>query len=491
LGAIAKVSRPVPGVAAPPPAKLVEFLERHGQSHLLRWWAELDSPAREELIQEITATPLARLSGWIDRLVHGGESSEPIDPSQVHPVAVHRLPRTDAERTARRHAVDLGEQALAAGEVAVVVVAGGMGSRLGFEGPKGTFPIGPVSGASLFEIHAAKVVALSRRYGKLVPLYVMTSRSNHDTTTRFFADHGNFGLDHVRFFTQGEMPALDRATGRILMTDKGRLALTPDGHGGTLAALAAPAPDGGPGCLQEMRERGVRTIFYFQVDNPLVQVADPAFLGLHRHAAAEMSLKVTEKITPEERVGVVVAVNGQPCVIEYSDLSPELAEQREPDGSLRLWAGSIAIHLFELAFIERLVAGGGQLPFHRAVKKVPFLDERGARLIPDEPNAVKLELFIFDALPLARRYALVETDRAVEFEPLKNETGPESPATVRQRMSDLYAGWLESAGATVARRGDGTVPFGIEISPLYALDAAELKGKLPTGMVVEGPLYLQ
>jgi UDP-N-acetylglucosamine/UDP-N-acetylgalactosamine diphosphorylase len=178
-------------------------------------------------------------------------------------------------------------------------------------------------------------------------------------------------------------------------------------------------------------------------------------------------------------------------VIEYSDLSPELAGRRQPDGSLELWAGSIAIHVIERAFLDRLAEGAGQLPFHRALKKVPFIDEAGHLVEPPEPNAVKFERYIFDALPLAERWTVVETDRAIEFEPLKNTTGSESPATVRQRMSDLFAGWLEAAGATIARRPDGSVPVGIEISPLFALDAAELKEKIPGDLVVEGPLYLR
>ena len=172
---------------------------------------------------------------------------------------------------------------------------GGSGTRLGFDGPKGTYPIGPVSAASLFQIHAEKVVALGRRYGKTLPLYIMTSPENHEATARFFAENGQFGLEHVRFFVQGQMPAVDRESGKILLAEKGHLALSPDGHGGTLKALAAPGPDGTPSCLDEMRERGIRTIFYFQVDNPLVKIADPAFLGLHRQADAEMSFKVVEK----------------------------------------------------------------------------------------------------------------------------------------------------------------------------------------------------
>jgi UDP-N-acetylglucosamine/UDP-N-acetylgalactosamine diphosphorylase len=223
------------------------------------------------------------------------------------------------------------------------------------------------------------------------------------------------------------MPAVDREGGRVLLAEKGRVALSPDGHGGTLAALAAPGPDGAPSCLDEMRARGVRTVFYFQVDNPLVQVAEPAFLGLHRGADAEVSFKVVEKVAPDERVGVVVTVDGRPQVIEYSDLPAELAERREPDGGLQLWAGSIAIHLFELEFIDRIATGGAALPFHRALKKVRHVGADGQRVEPAEPNAVKFERFIFDALPLARRWAIVETDRAVEFEPLKNATGPGLP----------------------------------------------------------------
>lgn len=474
-----------------PPTDVLKRLARHNQEHLLRWWGALSPAAREGLLAEVEGLPLEALDELVAELVGPDRAAERIDPARVKPVEVRRLPRTDADRAAWRQAAAVGEEVLAAGEAAVVLVAGGQGTRLGFDGPKGTFPIGPVSGASLFEIHAAKLVALSRRHGRLIPLYVMTSPENQEATGRFFREHGNFGLDHVRFFVQGRMPAVDRSSGRVMLAEKGRVALSPDGHGGAIAALAAPGPGGSPSGLDEMRERGVRTIFYFQVDNPLVRIAEPAFLGLHRQAGADISFKVVEKIDPAERVGLVVEVDGRPRVIEYSDLAPELAERRQPVGSLELWAGSIAIHAFERPFLERLAEGGGQLPYHRAFKRVPHIDEEGRHVAPSEPNAVKFERFIFDALPLARRWALVETDRAVEFEPLKNATGPDSPATVRQRMSDLFAGWLEGAGATVPRRPDGSVPFGIEISPLYALDSGELKAKLAPGLVVEGPLYLR
>jgi UDP-N-acetylglucosamine/UDP-N-acetylgalactosamine diphosphorylase len=473
-----------------PDRSLVERLARHGQDSLLRWWDDLGPAEREQLASEIRSLDLDQVDALITQMVKA-DAPPLADPEQVKPIEVFRLPKTDGERVARRHVAEIGANALAAGEVGVVIVAGGSGTRLGVEGPKGTYAIGSVSGASLFQIHAEKIAAMGRRHGKPLPLYIMTSPENHEATTRFFAEHDHFGLEHVRFFVQGQLPAVDRDTGKILLAAKGHLALSPDGHGGTLGALAARPSDGGPSCLDELRARGIRTLFYFQVDNPLVQIADPAFLGLHRESGAEISFKVIEKYAPDERVGVVVRVGDSPQVIEYSDLPTELAERREPDGSLALWAGSIAVHILEREFIERLVESGGQLPFHRAIKKVPFVDDSGRLVQPQEPNAVKFERFIFDALPQARRWTLVETDRAVEFEPLKNATGPDSPATVRQRMSDLFAGWLESSGVRVPRGKDGSVPFGIEVSPLFALDAEELKAKVNPGLVVDGPLYLR
>lgn len=471
---------------------MVDLLASFGQDHVLRFWDELDPEGRNRLIGQLQRLDLPRLALLIDRLVLNASKDEAlaIDPRQVEPVDVRRVPQTDSERVIRRRAADRGEAALAAGEVAAVLVAGGQGTRLGFDAPKGTYPIGPVSGASLFQLHAEKLVALGKRFGKSIPLYVMTSPENHEATTEFFAHHDRFGLDHVRFFVQGQLPAVDAATGKLLLAAKDSLALSPDGHGGTITALAARERPDQPSCLEEMRDRGIQTLFYFQVDNPLVQICDPAYLGLHLMAEADISFKVVEKQRPEEKVGVVVQVDGHAQVIEYSDLPTELAERREPDGGLQLWAGSIAIHCFDRAFLERLVSGGGQLPVHRALKKVPYLSESGQRVEPEAPNAVKFETFIFDALPLADRWSIVETERAIEFEPLKNATGPDSPATVRQRLSDLFGDWLEQAGAKVLRRGDGSVPFGIEISPLFALDAAELKQKIEPGLVVDRPLHL-
>ena len=470
---------------------LLERLNRHGQSHLLRYWDELEAPARAGLEAEIESIDLDQLDALIAEHVRGEEGAgAELATTDVEPIEVTRMPETDGQRALRRRSASQGADMLAAGEVGVVLVAGGSGTRLGFDGPKGTFPIGPVSSASLFQIHAEKLVALSRRHGRAIPLYIMTSPENHQATGEFLEQNAQFGLERVRLFPQGRMPVVDRATGKILLAARDHVALAPDGHGGVLAALAAAGPAGAPSCLEEMRQQGVNTLFYFQVDNPLVRIADPTFLGLHREAAAEMSFKVIERVAPDEKLGVLVRVKGRPRVIEYSDLTPELAAWRSGSGTLELWAGSIAVHILERSFIERLV-GEARLPFHRAIKKTPCLDESGQITRPPQPNSVKFEQFVFDALPHAERWAVVETDRAGEFEPLKNAVGPESPATVHQRMSDQFGEWLEQAGAIVPRRPDGAVAFGVEISPLFALDSAELRTKIEPGWVVERPVYLR
>ena len=467
-----------------------ERLRQFGQEQLLRFWPELSETERSRLLADLEGLDLALLDRLIATLVLGRQDDRS-ELGEVRPIPVERLPVHERGRRRRREAAEVGAEAIAAGEVAVVIAAGGQGTRLGFPGPKGTYPIGPVSGASLFQLHAEKILALSRRFGGLLPLFVMTSPGNYEATTAFFAAHESFGLGHVCFFRQGQLPAVDRSTGKILLAERGRLALSPDGHGGTLTALAAGRPDGEASCLAVMRELGVRTIFYLQVDNPLTRIAEPAYLGLHRQAGADISFKVVVKQRPHEKVGLVAEVAGRPLVIEYSDLPEDLADRRDPDGKLELWAGNIATHVLERDFLERLVGEGAELPYHRALKRVRFVDAAGRAVEPFEANAVKFERFIFDALPAAERYLLVEAERAAEFAPLKDATGDGSPAVVQQRLSELYASWLEDAGVRVPRGEDGSLEFALEISPLFATDAEELAGKLDPGFMVDGPLYLR
>jgi UDP-N-acetylglucosamine/UDP-N-acetylgalactosamine diphosphorylase len=269
----------------------------------------------------------------------------------------------------------------------------------------------------------------------------------------------------------------------VLLADRDRVALSPDGHGGTLRALHQA------GCLDDMRDRGVDTVFYLQVDNPMVAIGDPGFVGAHRLAGVDVTSKVVRKRDPDEKVGVVAERDGHQFMIEYSDLPQRLAAMRRPDGGLAFAAGSIAVHLFALEFIAGLAASA-ELPYHRAQKPVSYVDEHGHRIEPIHANAVKFEQFIFDTLPLARRSLVLVTDRAVEFEPLKNASGPASPETVRRRLSDAGAELLERTGAVVSRDPDGSAAVPIEISPLVEADPETLTRRVPAGSIVDRPFVL-
>ena len=461
------------------PDDLRRRFQDHQQGHVFRWWDRLTDDERRGLIEQARGLDLDLLGRLYARREHTA-SVPPIDKIQPVPVIPADSPENPRVRA-------LGEEALRRGEVAALVVAGGQGSRLGFEHPKGVFPVGPVTNKTLFQIHAEKVLALRRGYGAAVPLLVMTSQATHAETEAFFAEHRRFGLpaDEVFFFRQGTMPALDLESGKLLMEAPGRLFLSPDGHGGTLTALASS------GLLDRLRTKGIRHIFYFQVDNPLVKVADPTFLGWHIDRRAEASSRVLPKLGPTDKLGNFVQVDGRCTIIEYSDLPEDLAKQTDAGGRLRLWAGSPAIHVFDADFLGRTTRGVGQVPFHVARKKAPYLDDAGDMVQPAKENALKFERFIFDVLPLADRWTVAETSRREEFAPLKNATGADSPEAVRQAISDLAADWLDAAGARVPRRPDGGAAVPLEISPLFALDREEFVRKAAGGRAVEGPTYFE
>ncbi|NQT94452.1 MAG: UDPGP type 1 family protein, partial [Lentisphaerae bacterium] len=380
-------------------------------------------------------------------------------------------------------ALAAGEQALRQGSVGVLLVAGGQGSRLGFDGPKGAFPVGPVSDASLFEIHCRKILALERKYGSRIPLYIMTSLANDEATRAFFEKNDSFGMlsDGVRFFTQGMWPAL-MPDGAMVMDSPDHIFMSPDGHGGLLQALLKN------GMLDDMKERGIETLFYFQVDNPLVEVADPGFLGLHLRADAEMSVKVCAKRGPSEKLGVVVRKEGRNAVVEYSELTDEEMTAKLPNGDLEYRFGSVAIHVFSREFLVR--EARSSLPIHLAHKKVAYCDESGSIVQPSEPNAFKFEKFIFDALPDAKRSVNVEFRREGEFSPVKNAEGEDSPATAQRDMIRKFASWLEACGVTVPRDAAGDPLYKIEIDPCYALGPEDLRDKLDPGLQIRGDLLL-
>ncbi len=450
--------------------RIRENLSSSGQEHLLRFWDELGPAERAGLLEQINELDLDKIAGWVETLVKRAPDV-PVRHDGFEPAPSYGVsPATDAERTRYAQALQLGKELIAAGKVAAFVVAGGQGTRLGFDGPKGNYPASPIRNKTLFQIFAENIGAVSRRYGAVCPWYIMTSPLNHSETVSIFESNDFYGLNRrdVFIFQQGTLPNFG-FDGRILMAGKASVARSPDGHGGCIRALARS------GALKDMRNRGVEYLSYWQVDNPLVKLFDPLFVGLHALDGAQMSSKAVIKNDPKEKVGNFCLIDGKVNVIEYSDLSDELAEKRGPDGSLAFRLGSIAIHIINTDFVAKLNTEGFTLPLHRAVKKIPHIDPQGRPIEPVEPNGVKLETFIFDALPMAERSIILEIDRAEQFAPIKNATGVDSAESTRQMMVERAARWLESAGVAVPRKADGAPDCLIEIAPSFALEPEDLK----------------
>ena len=452
------------------------LLAKHNQPHLLRFWDKLNKAAQAALLRQVAALDFASIGRMQAMLL---AKDAPAAAGEIRPARVVEL-----DAAARKRAVARGEEELRSGRVGVVLVAGGQGSRLGFEGPKGAFPIGPVTNAVLFHFHVRKVLALARRYSVSVPLYIMVSDANHAATRACFEAHQWFGMkpEDVHFFEQGMWPALD-AEGRIILDAPGHIFQSPDGHGGTLSALVAS------GALADMEKRGLKTIYYFQVDNPMVEVADPAFLGVHLNEQADISLKVCAKRDPQEGLGVVVERNGRCAMVEYSELTNEQKNQRATGGDLYFKYGSVAIHVFSLPFLKQEARAA--LPLHVAFKKVPVCGDDGKTVTPAKPNGYKFEKFIFDVLPDAKKVVNLAFDRREEFSPVKNATGDDSPATTKRDLSAKWARWLKAVGVAVPDDDAGYPLVPVEIDPCLALDPADLVVRLRKRPDVTKPVLLQ
>jgi UDP-N-acetylglucosamine/UDP-N-acetylgalactosamine diphosphorylase len=444
-------------------------LEAIEQAHLLRFADELSDEQLGSLLQQIDSLDLDTVPSLVRDYVHSKPSFDPGSASIEPPPGYMRDQDWDLERYR-----SAGEDLLRAGKVAAFTVAGGQGSRLGYDGPKGCFPGGAVTNKPLFGCLADWIHASQDRYGATVPWYIMTSPLNHEATVRFFEENDHFGLDpaNIMFFPQGVLPSFDMTSGRILLAQKHEVATNPDGHGGSLRALAQS------GALADMKKRGIEHLSYVQIDNPLARVVDPVFIGLHATApdsSGEMSTKVVAKTEPGEKVGVVCTIDGKPGVIEYSDLPEATAAQRNPDGTLTLRAGNIALHMLGRSFVERITSGDLALPYHRAEKKVPCIDpESGQALDPNEPNGIKLEMFVFDAIPLCEQSIVYEVERTDEFAPIKNAEGNDSPASSARLQTERAAAWLEARGVSVPRAADGSAHCVLEISPRTATRPEEL-----------------
>jgi len=443
--------------------------EAAGQGQVFRFFDDLDEGGKRRLLAQAATIDLEEVRSLVETHVRGGGESK-LDLAGLQPAPYEPLPSGRGEAGKWAEAWSAGADAIRAGRVAAFVVAGGQGTRLGYDGPKGTFPVTPVSEKTLFQVFAEKIARSGERFGLTIPWFILTSEINNEATVEAFEANDYFGLpkDSVHFIVQGLIPAVDH-DGRILLSEKDMIAMTPDGHGGSLRALVRS------GAVDTMRKQGIDIVSYFQVDNPIVQCIDPAFIGFHVLGDSELSSKMVPKAYPLEKVGHFCVKDGTTCVIEYSDMPAEMQEETNPDGSLRFNAGSVAIHIFDREFIAR--AGGDEvgakLPFHRADKKIPYVDKDGQVVKPEAPNGIKFEMFVFDALPLAKRPVIIEAAREDDFSPVKNAEGVDSPKTAKEDQLRMYARWLKAAGASIATDETGLPAVRFEISHRFAADEAD------------------
>ena len=322
-----------------------EKLAALGQEHLFANWGSRPDQVKSRLMRDLASLDLSLVKELRSNLGEGSgaHAALPAEDQLAPAPFISRL-----ESIADRRAREEGEECIRRGATAFLTVAGGQGSRLGFDGPKGMFPVTPIRRLSLFALFAEKLTAARRRYGVEIPWLIMTGPQNHEATIDYFEEQEWFGLgrDTVTLFMQGSIPSFS-PDGLLLLGPDGGLLFNPNGHGGVVDGLRKS------GTLDAMREQGVEDLFYFQVDNPLVRVPDPSFLGFHRRAGAQVSSKVVEKAYPEEKLGTIATVAGRPLVVEYSDLPPTLMRARAEGGKLLYPQGSIAIHIFDVSFLAR------------------------------------------------------------------------------------------------------------------------------------------
>lgn len=463
--------------------------EAAGQGHLFQFWPKLSDSERQELQEQLENLDIDR----INRIYQKAISAEKELAEQAGKDVIEPLPE-DAAGSVKVGSEDekkwrsIGLRAVANGEVGVLLMAGGQGTRLGSTAPKGCYDIGLPSHKSLFQYQAERILRLQKIAAEetqsstpaIIPWYVMTSGPTRKDTEKFFEEHAFFGLDskNVIFFEQGTLPCLTM-DGKVILETPSKVAVAPDGNGGLYAALRQPLNpfDDTHTVLADLEKRNVRYIHVFGVDNCLVKVADPVFLGYCIEKQADCAAKVVPKAYPTESVGVVARRGNKFSVVEYSEISQEQAERRDPKtGELAFRAANIVNHFYTLDFLKAIETFEDELAYHIARKKIPYVGEDGTTVKPTKPNGMKLEMFVFDVFPFTQRFVVLEVPRNEEFSPLKNApgTGSDDPETSRRDLLAQHRRFLEAAGASVA---DGVE---IEISPLvsYAGEGLEsLKGK--------------
>lgn len=469
---------------------LIQAFEQAGQGQVFNYFDQLDTAEQAQLLAQAATIDLAEVDSLVAEHVQGAHASS-VNLDGLTPAPYIALPANGGDAAEWASAFEAGSAAIAAGRVAAFTVAGGQGTRLGYDGPKGTYPVTPVSDKTLFQVFAEKIARSGERFGVTIHWFILTSEINNDATIAAFKETDFFGLDpeSVHFIVQGLVPAVDYE-GKILLAEKSKIAMTPDGHGGSLRALVRS------GAVAKMEELGVDCVSYFQVDNPIIQCIDPAFIGFHVLGKSELSSKMVPKAYALEKVGHFCIQDGSALVVEYSDMPDAMQEETNEDGSIRFNGGSVAIHIFDRDFIARAgsTTSDMKLPFHRADKKIPYVGADGTIVKPEAVNGVKFEMFVFDALPLAKSPVIIEAAREDDFSPVKNAEGVDSPKSCKEDQLRMFARWLKAAGETIETDESGLPSITFEICHLFAADQADFvaqwlaldeKPAITEGLIIE------
>ena len=398
-------------------------LKKYGQEHLLKFYDNLDENKKEKLLEQIENIDFELINSLYDSTKGNAKK----DNAKIEPIDfIDKYKLNDKYK----YYEEIGKKAIKAGELAVVTMAGGQGTRLGHSGPKGTFDIGLDSHKSLFELLCDSIKEEAKKYDVQIPWFIMTSKENNKDTIEFFKKNKYFGYEkNIYFFIQGELPMID-TEGKILIGENGLIKLAADGHGGVYESLVKS------NMVNKMKELGCKWVFIGGVDNCLAKMVDPVLMGIAIDKNVTAAGKSVVKANPHEKVGAFCKKNGKPSVVEYSEITDEMAEAVDENGELLYVESHILCNLFSVDAIERM--GSNPLPYHIAFKKATYIDKDGNKVVPTSPNAFKFEAFLFDAFGEVDDMAILRVKREEEFAPVKNASGVDSPETARKLYNDFH-----------------------------------------------------
>jgi len=436
-----------------------------GQEHLMSDWEKKTPQQQRELYHTIKNLDLEEVCGYFKRAMSGQSEEQGKLDDRLQPIpadAFGSVARSTTEQLRRYR--DIGLEAVAKGQIGVLLLAGGQGTRLGVNYPKGMYDVGLPSHKTLYQLQAERLLKLqelaaehSGVSGGSVAWYIMASESTRQPTVDFFEENEYFGLNqnNLVFFEQGTLPCFN-FDGKIIMQTPSSLAHAPDGNGGLYRALKREK------ILEDMKKRKIQYLHVYCVDNILVKMADPVFMGYCISRGADCGAKVVEKTVPMEPVGVFCQVDGKYQVVEYSEITLQAAQRRNPDGRLTFSAANIVNHFFRADFLDDLVREReGALLHHIAKKKIPYVDEFGKTVKPEKPNGIKMEKFVFDVFQISKNFAVWESLREDEFSPLKNADGAEkdTPTTARLALCSLHQRYVLAAGGQFVDEDGQPIPL--------------------------------